>query len=581
MIRIWGLFAFVVMLTACGRGRPFQDECPDGTRLRDGLCVVVEPRPPVSDGGVDAGAPFGVAVVDTLGLDFGTRPLGVSWSQSVRVVNGSPAPASIAVVSLSPGPFRLGSLDLFEQVVLEPGADIIIELVFTPGAEGVFEADVFIELCENGCPQQVTLRGTGVLEPLVCPPIVDFGQVPVGTCATEPVPCQSVIDDQLQVLAVTIDRPRTEFSAFNEQFFVPPRQEAVFTVEYCPAFEDQAQASLQVAAQVRNIDRAYTVSELLGQGAPTSDCTLRLDSVIDFGGVAPMTTAESQIEVINAGRLPCALTIEGIDGGQGAFQLSSPTFGVPVVIGPMQSAVIEVTFTPPDFQPYQAELIYSTDDPTNPVGAISLLGAGLSDWSYAIAAEQTAPFSPLQGATLRWQGGVDDGFADVAIPFAFEYLGRPVRFVRVAANGFVTFATRGGSQFSNQALPSPVEPNGLIALWWDDLNPGRADAPGVVTTRSSSQNGQTVLHIAYIGVARVSGVNERFSGEIRLFSGSNVIEVHYGSYDDGPGLSLFTASAGWEGFNGIRGADFLGCGSRCNEIQFPRNRRFTLTPVRL
>ena len=64
----------------------------------------------------------------------------------------------------------------------------------------------------------------------------------------------------------------------------------------------------------------------------------------------------------------------------------------------------------------------------------------------------------------------DDAAQRIDLPFAFPFYGETYDDVAVISNGFLNFA---GSQttFTNAAIPTPAAPNGIIAPFWDDLNP--------------------------------------------------------------------------------------------------------------
>ncbi len=77
----------------------------------------------------------------------------------------------------------------------------------------------------------------------------------------------------------------------------------------------------------------------------------------------------------------------------------------------------------------------------------------------------------------------DDQNADVFdLGFAFPFYDRTFTQVRVCSNGFLSF-TSSSNAWANQGIPDALEPNNLIAPFWDDLSPNvggqvfvRADA---------------------------------------------------------------------------------------------------------
>ena len=70
-----------------------------------------------------------------------------------------------------------------------------------------------------------------------------------------------------------------------------------------------------------------------------------------------------------------------------------------------------------------------------------------------------------------------DGNETVALPFDFKFFGEMQNEVRIAANGFLSFAPITGLAFVNQQIPNAANPNMFIAPLWDDLEP--QDGTGV------------------------------------------------------------------------------------------------------
>ncbi|QXD14069.1 S8 family serine peptidase [Rhodocaloribacter litoris] len=83
----------------------------------------------------------------------------------------------------------------------------------------------------------------------------------------------------------------------------------------------------------------------------------------------------------------------------------------------------------------------------------------------------------------------DESTASVSLPFAFSFYGTEYTSVNVVSNGYLTF-NAGGSDFSNDPIPSTATPNNLIAPFWDDLNPG---AGGTVHTYYDAANERFIV----------------------------------------------------------------------------------------
>ncbi len=70
----------------------------------------------------------------------------------------------------------------------------------------------------------------------------------------------------------------------------------------------------------------------------------------------------------------------------------------------------------------------------------------------------------------------DDWDGPFPIGFTFDFYGNGYTDFYMGSNGFLSFGS-GSTSLSNQNLPSTSTPNNLIALMWDDLDPGDTMAP--------------------------------------------------------------------------------------------------------
>ncbi len=63
-----------------------------------------------------------------------------------------------------------------------------------------------------------------------------------------------------------------------------------------------------------------------------------------------------------------------------------------------------------------------------------------------------------------------DAGTEVDLPFAFPFYGESKTKVSICSNGYLTFGTTRGT-YSNKNIPNTLDPNDLIAVFWDDLEP--------------------------------------------------------------------------------------------------------------
>lgn len=158
----------------------------------------------------------------------------------------------------------------------------------------------------------------------------------------------------------------------------------------------------------------------------------------------------------------------------------------------------------------------------------------------------------------------NNGFAQITLPFVFNYFGVGYNVLSVSSNGFVELGPANAVSSSNQALPSTLSPNKLIALVWDDM-----ESPGEEWFVEGTAPNRRVI-IQYRNAHRLGAAAEgRFRAQLHLLEGRARFEVHYGGVAGAGPFSGWSFSAGFEDSSGRFGADFLGCQSTCTRDQVP------------
>ena len=186
-----------------------------------------------------------------------------------------------------------------------------------------------------------------------------------------------------------------------------------------------------------------------------------------------------------------------------------------------------------------------------------------------------ALFAPTPGGTVMNLG--DETTLTVQVGFDFNYLGTDYGTIRVSSNGALIFAT--GNQtasFTNQPIPSPQGADNILAWWWDDFNFARAaNPPAQATTQLVGAAPNRVRIFTFLNGPPFQGPIGQVSAEVRLYEGTNVIEVYYGPLLGG---AAWSASVGWEDVTGTRGLDPLGCSPGCGPADWPEDMVFIYTP---
>jgi subtilisin-like proprotein convertase family protein len=135
------------------------------------------------------------------------------------------------------------------------------------------------------------------------------------------------------------------------------------------------------------------------------------------------------------------------------------------------------------------------------------------------------------------------------IGFSFEFYGENYSDVYASSNGFITVLPgQPNGCCTGGILPSPTTPNGVIAGWWEDLNPS---AGGTVHYQTLGTAPNRVFIVQYTDIPHFGGGN-LVSKQYKLFEGSNIIEVHYLAAPSDGG----THSAGIENATGTLGIQY-------------------------
>ena len=133
---------------------------------------------------------------------------------------------------------------------------------------------------------------------------------------------------------------------------------------------------------------------------------------------------------------------------------------------------------------------------------------------------------------LTFVGGTDDGEANVALPFAFDFYGNSYATVTVSPNGAVVFPAGQAVSFVNADLAT-VSQTMIAPLWYDWVVSGQVSTgvSGVAPTR--------VFTIHWDDVRPFGGsAADAVDFQLQLFEQGDVIEFHYLEVESSATLDL-------------------------------------------
>jgi len=122
--------------------------------------------------------------------------------------------------------------------------------------------------------------------------------------------------------------------------------------------------------------------------------------------------------------------------------------------------------------------------------------------------------------------GEGGDFGPFALGFGFSYYGEIFSSVRVGTKGWLSFTSASGT-YSNQAIPNVLEPNNMLAPFWDDLSP---DFGGTVYYFADAANNRFIVQWDAV-VHFPDGPPETFQAILNA-DGSIIYQYHTIAIDD-------------------------------------------------
>jgi hypothetical protein len=143
----------------------------------------------------------------------------------------------------------------------------------------------------------------------------------------------------------------------------------------------------------------------------------------------------------------------------------------------------------------------------------------------------------------------DEVSGALPLGFSFNYYGVDYTYAYASSNGFLTVLSgQYNGCCSGQAFPTPGDPDGVIAGWWEDLNPSLG---GSLYYQTLGVAPDRYFIVQYTDIQHYGGGNP-ITKQYKLFEGSNMVEVHYAAAPSDGG----THSAGLENEDGTIGTQY-------------------------
>ncbi|WP_329230253.1 choice-of-anchor D domain-containing protein [Streptomyces canus] len=434
-------------------------------------------------------------------LDFGQVGVGSSDAADMKLT----ATQDVSITGLkASGAFSVdpSAVPTPEQpTALAADATLDVPISFTPTATGGINGTLTANL-SDGQKLVFALHGVGTRPGLgAAPAALDFGEVPTGSTSTLNLQITNTGTEPETVDSV--DSPSGAFSTSglpSAGTVVPAGGSFVVSVTYTPT-DDQEDSDALVVSSSGGGD-THTLSVPVSATAITGQGHLEFStSSLDFGQVPIGSSRSLSFTITNTGNIPVTVTKAKAPTGDfnSAVQLSEG-----LIIGPEQTAVQSVTFTPrsaADLSAFYEVTGTGTDTNGNSQGAMYVPVKGTG----------TGTATTTSAADGKWQTNGSavpaDGGGVQLTPATSNQAGTAVYTEPLRTDGLrATFTTKFGPGTGGKgmtlALLDPAQ-NSASALGGTGDGLGIAGRPGTVIALGSGYN-DTLQAQNFVGVGRSS-----------------------------------------------------------------------------
>ncbi len=200
-------------------------------------------------------------------VSFGNVSVGSPSTQTLRLTNDGNESVSIKSVSVSGKGFSVSGLSTPQT--LTPNQSVVFTAEFDPKAAG--EESGTISVTASGGVVAVNLTGVGVTPSAQLVPSttsVPFGNVKVGTTATQQVTLKSTGNSTVDIASVSLSGSGYTMSGVTSHTILAPDQSAVLTVNFDPKTTGNLPGTVTISSNAFN---SPLIIHLSGDGTQKSD----------------------------------------------------------------------------------------------------------------------------------------------------------------------------------------------------------------------------------------------------------------------------------------------------------------------
>ena len=269
-----------------------------------------------------------------------------------------------------------------------PGATHTLDVRFAPTSGGGKTASLRLRSDDaDEATVDVGLSGIGLMPADIelGAPSHDYGQVVVGTTASQTVIVRNLGDVDLHVTATTlVDGQATEFviTQGGAPFAVAPGGTRTIHVQFAPGSRGAKTTKLRLLSD--DADESAVEVSLSGMGLMPPDIDLAA-TTHDYGQVVVGTTVSQTVVISNLGDVDCRSTSTILVNGE-IDQFAITQGGAPFTVAPGGTHSVNIHFAPASGGVKHATLRVLSDDADEATTVVALSGMGLMPADIDLAA---------------------------------------------------------------------------------------------------------------------------------------------------------------------------------------------------
>ena len=259
-----------------------------------------------------------------------------------------------------------------------------------------------------------------------------------------------------------------------------------------------------------------------------------LSAEVSFDGVFPGETSTATGTLFNAGGSSLVISSVAVDNA--AFSVT-PTSATVLADS---SITYTATFVPTAAGPDTAHMVITSNSASSPDTVMFTGNAFPTSGGPDLAGNTWVSSRDANGTAFAWidtsgaedTGAMtsDDSYGVIDLPFPIRFNGLPYSAIAASSNGLITLGDYiGGTDWSNDPIPTTFTPNNFIAPMWDDwtLSTWSTGIPGAILTKTVGVEPDRKFAVTFQDMVKYGSNTDYYTWQVVFDEATGNIIVQY------------------------------------------------------